>query len=150
MAWETKFEFIILIINFCNAEKEENASVKTQVRHRLIIETTTELRTDKREYRRVVLKNSLQVLLISDPETDKCAAAMDVGVGSFSDPDGLEGLAHFLEHMLFYASEKYPLEDSYSKYIAEHGGRRNAFTASESTNFHFDVNIDGFEEALDR
>ncbi|GLT63112.1 hypothetical protein SLA2020_356970 [Shorea laevis] len=107
-------------------------------------------RTDKREYRRIVLKNSLQVLLISDPETDMCAAAMDVGVGSFSDPDGLEGLAHFLEHMLFYASEKYPLEDSYSKYIAEHGGRTNAFTASESTNFHFDVNIDGFEEALDR
>lgn len=28
-------------------------------------------RTDKREYRRIVLKNSLQVLLISDPETDK-------------------------------------------------------------------------------
>ncbi|GLT96012.1 hypothetical protein SLE2022_136620 [Rubroshorea leprosula] len=106
-------------------------------------------RTDNRQYQRIVLKNSLQVLLISDPETDKCAAAMDVGVGSFSDPDGLEGLAHFLEHMLFYASEKYPLEDSYSKYIAEHGGRRNAFTASESTNFHFDVNIDGFEEALD-
>ncbi|GLT29356.1 hypothetical protein SLA2020_042280 [Shorea laevis] len=75
---------------------------------------------------------------------------MDVGVGSFSDPDGLEGLAHFLEHMLFYATEKYPLEDSYSKYISEHGGRTNAFTASESTNFHSDVNIDGFEEALDR
>ncbi|GKV32551.1 hypothetical protein SLEP1_g41147 [Rubroshorea leprosula] len=73
-----------------------------------------------------------------------------VGVGSFSDPDGLKGVAHFLEHMLFYASEKYPLEDSYSKYIAEHGGRTNAFTASESTNFHSDVNIDGFEEALDR
>jgi len=28
-------------------------------------------RTDKREYRRIVLKNSLEVLLISDPETDK-------------------------------------------------------------------------------
>ncbi|GKV32544.1 hypothetical protein SLEP1_g41140 [Rubroshorea leprosula] len=107
-------------------------------------------RTDKREYRRIVLKNSLQVLLISDPETDKCAASMNVGVGFFSDPDGLEGLAHFLEHMLFYASEKYPLEDSYSKYIAEHGGRTNAFTSSERTNFHFDVNTDGFEEALDR
>ncbi|GLT40749.1 hypothetical protein SLA2020_148610 [Shorea laevis] len=107
-------------------------------------------RTDKREYRRIVLKNSLQVLLISDTETDKCAAAMDVGVGSFSDPDGLEGLAHFLEHMLFYASEKYPLEDSYSKYISEHGGSPNAFTDSESTNFHFDVNTDSFEEALDR
>ena len=27
--------------------------------------------SDKREYRRIVLENSLQVLLISDPETDK-------------------------------------------------------------------------------
>ncbi|KAG2687103.1 hypothetical protein I3843_09G037900 [Carya illinoinensis] len=107
-------------------------------------------RTDKREYRRIVLKNSLEALLISDPDTDKCAATMDVGVGSFSDPEGLEGLAHFLEHMLFYASEKYPLEDSYSKYIIEHGGRTNAFTASEHTNYHFDVNTDCFEEALDR
>ncbi|KAK2653140.1 hypothetical protein Ddye_012996 [Dipteronia dyeriana] len=107
-------------------------------------------RSDKRQYKRLVLSNSLQVLLISDPDTDKCAASMDVNVGSFSDPDGLEGLAHFLEHMLFYASEKYPLEDSYSNYITRHGGSTNAFTASEHTNYHFDVNTDCFEEALDR
>ncbi|KAJ4971806.1 hypothetical protein NE237_004905 [Protea cynaroides] len=107
-------------------------------------------RTDKREYRRIVLPNCLEVLLISDPETDKAAASMDVSVGSFSDPEGLEGLAHFLEHMLFYASEKYPLEDSYSKYITEHGGSTNAFTSSENTNYYFDVNSDSFEEALDR
>nr|XP_043635707.1 insulin-degrading enzyme-like 1, peroxisomal [Erigeron canadensis] len=107
-------------------------------------------RTDKREYKRIVLPNSLQVLLIFDPDTDKCAASMNVGVGSFSDPDGLEGLAHFLEHMLFYASEKYPLEDSYSTYISEHGGHTNAYTSSEHTNYYFDVNADCFEEALDR
>lgn len=107
-------------------------------------------RTDKREYKRIVLQNSLEVLLISDPDTDKCAASMNVSVGSFCDPEGLEGLAHFLEHMLFYASEKYPLEDSYSKYITEHGGSTNAFTTSEHTNYFFDVNADSFEEALDR
>ncbi|KAF2289393.1 hypothetical protein GH714_035782 [Hevea brasiliensis] len=54
------------------------------------------------------------------------------------------------EHMLFYASEKYPLEDSYSKYITEHGGCTNAYTSSEHTNYHFDVNTDCFEDALDR
>ncbi|PON38848.1 Coenzyme PQQ biosynthesis protein [Parasponia andersonii] len=114
------------------------------------VEEIVKARTDKREYRRIVLPNSLQVFLISDPDTDKCAASMDVRVGSFFDPDGLEGLAHFLEHMLFYASEKYPVEDSYSKYITEHGGSTNAFTANESTNYYFDVNADCFEEALDR
>ncbi|KAG6487992.1 hypothetical protein ZIOFF_056750 [Zingiber officinale] len=107
-------------------------------------------RCDKREYRRIVLANSLEALIISDPETDKAAASMNVSVGSFSDPDGLEGLAHFLEHMLFYASKKYPVEDSYSKFITEHGGSTNAYTASEHTNYHFDVNVDSFEEALDR
>uniref|UniRef100_A0A1J3GFR1 Zinc-metallopeptidase, peroxisomal n=1 Tax=Noccaea caerulescens TaxID=107243 RepID=A0A1J3GFR1_NOCCA len=107
-------------------------------------------RTDNREYRRIVLKNSLQVLLISDPDTDKCAASMSVSIGSFSDPQGLEGLAHFLEHMLFYASAKYPEEDSYSKYITEHGGSTNAYTSSEETNYHFDINADCFSEALDR
>ncbi|KAI3750269.1 hypothetical protein L2E82_20902 [Cichorium intybus] len=110
----------------------------------------TKPRTDIRDYKRIVLPNSLQILLISDPDTDKCAASMIVGVGSFSDPEGLEGLAHFLEHMLFYASEKYPLEDSYSKYISEHGGSTNAYTSSDHTNYYFDVNADCFEEALDR
>ncbi|CAM0883350.1 unnamed protein product [Alopecurus aequalis] len=107
-------------------------------------------RSDKREYRRVVLPNALECLLISDAGTDKAAACMEVGVGSFSDPEGLEGLAHFLEHMLFYASEKYPGEQDYTKYISEHGGSSNAFTSSETTNFFFDVNADNFEEALDR
>lgn len=107
-------------------------------------------RTDSREYRCVVLGNALQALIISDPETDKAAASMVVNVGSFSDPEGLEGLAHFLEHMLFFSSEKYPDEDSYSKYLTEHGGHSNAFTAAEHTNYHFDVSADYLEEALDR
>lgn len=107
-------------------------------------------RNDTREYRRIVLSNDLQALLISDPDTDKAAASLDVYAGYFSDPDGLEGLAHFLEHMLFFSSAKYPLEDSYMKYLTEHGGHSNAYTSSEHTNFYFDVNADHLEEALDR
>jgi Insulinase (Peptidase family M16) len=44
------------------------------------------------------------------------AATPQVRVGSMSDPDELPGLAHFCEHMLFYSSDKYPVEDEYSKY----------------------------------
>jgi insulysin len=36
-------------------------------------------------------------------------------VGSLLDPPEFQGLAHFTEHMLFYSSEKYPVEDEYSK-----------------------------------
>ncbi|XP_023639108.1 insulin-degrading enzyme-like 2 isoform X2 [Capsella rubella] len=75
---------------------------------------------------------------------------MNVSVGSFSDPEGLEGLAHFLEHMLFYASEKFPEENGLFKFVTEHGGSSNAYTAIENTNYHFNVHTDSFDEALDR
>ena len=37
-----------------------------------------------------------------------------------------------------------------SKYVSEHGGNTNAYTAAESTNYHFDVNWEALPEALDR
>ncbi len=66
-------------------------------------------RTDKHQYRVLTLDNGLRAILVSDAEADKAAAAMDVRVGSLCDPDDLPGLAHFLEHMLFYSSERYPV-----------------------------------------
>lgn len=40
---------------------------------------------------------------------------MDVNVGSMADPDDVPGLAHFLEHLLFMGTAKYPEENEYSK-----------------------------------
>ena len=71
-------------------------------------------------------------------------------VGSMQDPDALPGLAHFTEHMLFYASAKYPKEDQFSKWVNDHGGRTNAYTAAEHTNYQFSVNWDALESTLDR
>lgn len=105
---------------------------------------------DQREYRALILNNDLKVLLISDPATDKSAAALDVHVGSMSDPRELPGLAHFCEHMLFMGTKKYPCENEYSKYLSEHGGSSNAYTAADHTNYYFDVAPDAFSGALDR
>ena len=61
---------------------------------------------DEREYRLLTLDNEMQVLLISDPDTPKAAASLDVHVGSGDNPPGRGGLAHFLEHMLFLGSRR--------------------------------------------
>lgn len=105
---------------------------------------------DKRNYRGLQLENGLKILLVSDPTTDKAAAAMDVNVGHMSDPWELPGLAHFLEHMLFLGTDKYPDENSYSQYISQHGGSNNAYTASDHTNYYFDITPEFLPEALDR
>ncbi|KAL0048825.1 hypothetical protein WJX82_000128 [Trebouxia sp. C0006] len=80
----------------------------------------------------------------------KAAAAMAVGVGSFKDPDQLQGLSHYLEHMLFMGSKKYPDENEYDSYLTKHGGSSNAFTELEFTNYHFDVKPNALYGALDR
>ena len=46
------------------------------------------------------------VVLISHPNVDKAAAALDVSIGSLADPKDAPGIAHFLEHMLFMGSNK--------------------------------------------
>lgn len=89
-------------------------------------------------------------MLISDPDTDKAAAAANVRVGHFFDHDQIGGLAHFCEHMLFLGSERYPEEDDYHKFVQKNGGFSNAFTAMEDTNYHFEINKDHLEPALDR
>lgn len=104
---------------------------------------------DDRQYQLFTLGNELQVLVVSDPEAEKAAAAMDVHVGHLSDPEEVPGIAHFCEHMLFLGTEKYPDEASYKDYISEHGGRTNAFTGTENTNYFFDVAAGHLEGALD-
>ncbi|CBJ28194.1 possible metalloprotease [Ectocarpus siliculosus] len=84
---------------------------------------------EKRHYRWLLLPNGLQVMVISDPNANKAAAAMSVDVGAAPDPVGLPGLAHFLEHMAFLGTSKYPLENAYKSYLAKHGDRSNASAA---------------------
>jgi secreted Zn-dependent insulinase-like peptidase len=105
---------------------------------------------DQREYRYLTLDNQLQLLLISDPDADKAAASLDVNVGSRQDPQDYQGLAHFLEHMLFLGTDKYPEADEYQGFISSHSGGHNAYTSFEHTNYFFDIDPVYLEPALDR
>ena len=113
-------------------------------------ENVVKSQNDQRQYESLLLSNQLKVLLVSDPDTDKAAAAMDVFVGSSRDPKGRQGLAHFLEHMLFLGTKKYPTAGEYQDFVSTHGGRHNAYTAFEHTNYFFDIDKDYLEPALDR
>ena len=101
-------------------------------------------------YRYLKLDNEMQVLLVSDEKADKAAAALDVFVGSSHDPVKRQGLAHFLEHMLFLGTDRYPEPDEYQTFISQHGGGHNAYTSFEHTNYFFDIDPEKFEPALDR
>ena len=128
----------------CTVTDERDAKAVTPVA------TVIKSPVDSRDYRYIELDNGLKALLISDPATDKAAAAVDVNVGSFQDPDDRLGLAHFLEHMLFMGSEKYPDVDGYHEFIRANGGFANAYTMDYRTNYYFDVTSDSLRPALDQ
>ncbi|MDK9764370.1 insulinase family protein [Vibrio sp. D420a] len=105
---------------------------------------------DEHQYRYLTLNNGLRVLLVHDQHAQKAAAALAVNVGHFDDPSDREGLAHYLEHMLFLGTEKYPKVGEFQSFISQHGGSNNAWTGTEHTCFFFDVELDAFKNALDR
>jgi len=105
---------------------------------------------DNNEYRFIELNNGLRAILVSDESADKAAASMNVAVGSGDDPKEREGISHFLEHMLFLGTEKYPEPGEYQQFIKSHGGSHNAFTAFRNTNYFFDIQANYLEAALDR
>ena len=105
---------------------------------------------DHRLYRYLELDNQLRVLLIEDHKTEKSAAALAVNAGHFDDPSDREGMAHFLEHMLFLGTQTYPKPGEYPEFINRHGGSHNAWTGTEFTNFFFDLHHPFFAEGLHR
>lgn len=105
--------------------------------------------SDNREYRIFTLDTGLQILVISDETTEKASAAIGVGVGYHTDPDDLPGLAHLLEHMLFQGTTKYPESDTFTTFLAEHGGKSNAHTGGDETVYYFDVLQEHLRGALD-
>jgi len=106
-------------------------------------------KSDKGLYKLIHLSNKMRCLLRHDEETETSAASLSVHVGCSLDPKEFYGTAHFLEHMLFMGTEKYPDENEYSEYIKNKSGIKNAFTSLTDTNYYFEVSNEGFERALD-
>ncbi|KAJ2491494.1 metalloprotease [Coemansia sp. RSA 2050] len=105
---------------------------------------------DQRQHRLIRLPNNLVALCVQDTKAKEAAASLSVNVGSSANPAELQGLAHFLEHMLFLGTEKYPEEGEYEAYLAKHSGRSNAYTSFTETNYYFSVFNGVLENTLDR
>ncbi|EPS39814.1 hypothetical protein H072_6386 [Dactylellina haptotyla CBS 200.50] len=105
---------------------------------------------DNRAYRVIQLPNKVEVLLVHDDTTDKSSAALDVRVGSMCDDEELPGQAHAVEHVLFMGTKKYPGENDYMSFLANHAGSSNAYTSALSTNYYFEVSHKYIYDALDR
>ena len=71
----------------------------------------------------LTLANGLRVSLRHTPRLKRCAAVLRVAAGSHDVPLAWPGLAHFLEHLLFLGTERFPAGEGLMTYVQRHGGQ---------------------------
>lgn len=95
------------------------------------------------------LDNKIKYCSILDKNLNKSHFTLRVNVGQIHGPKEFPGLPHFLEHMLFLGSEKYPDSNYFRKFISKNGGITNAFTIPLGTIYFFSIIDDKLEKAID-
>jgi len=100
--------------------------------------------------RSLTLPNGLNVSLCSAPRLKRCAGAVRVAAGSHDVSGRWPGLAHFLEHLFFLGTERFPAGQNLMAFVQRHGGQLNASTRERTTDFFFELPPAVFAAGLER
>ena len=93
------------------------------------------------------LSNGLQVVVIPNHRMPVVSHMLWYKAGSADELPGKSGVAHFLEHLMFKGSKKFPL-GKFSKFVARVGGSENAFTSLDYTGYYQNVSVDYLENMM--
>lgn len=128
--------------------------ILTEVVEVEVLQTPLQSASDKKSYKLIKLPNGLKVLMVKEPTlpgtNGLAAVALTVDIGSFKDPPEVQGLAHYLEHLLFMGSQKHEKENDFDQFIKMRCGFDNAVTEVEFTTFYFSIVENYLSGALDR
>ena len=81
------------------------------------------------------LDNGLNVILIRDNRSNNVVSSIWYRVGSSYENQGITGISHLLEHMMFKGTEKFAAGE-FSSAIKKIGGTENAFTGRDFTGYY--------------
>src|SRR3954454_7772229 len=94
------------------------------------------------------LPNGLDIVAELNPDSHSVAAGLFVKTGARDESPEINGVSHFLEHMMFKGSTKYSWEDV-NRIFDEMGARYNAFTSQEMTAYYANVLPEFTEQAIE-
>jgi predicted Zn-dependent peptidase len=105
-------------------------------------------RAQGKPFEKMTLPNGVRLMLIPMEGVNSVATSVMVAVGSRYEPSAINGISHFLEHMAFKGTKKYPTTDDVNT-IERAGGLQNAYTDVDITSFHNKVLSSDWSLALD-
>lgn len=100
------------------------------------------------KYQTTTLANGLTIAAEINPDSHSFASGFFVKTGSRDETPAINGVSHFLEHMMFKGSDKYGWEDV-NRIFDEIGARYNAFTSQEMTAYYANVIPEFTERAIE-
>ncbi len=100
-----------------------------------------------KDLRTVTLDNGLRVYLLPVKGAPVVTTMVAYRVGSCDEEKDQTGLSHYLEHLLFKGTAKLNPGDI-DRATQRNGGRNNAYTNEDMTNYHFDFAADRWPIAL--
>jgi len=98
--------------------------------------------------RQIELSNGMKIILKEDHTLPIVSVQCWVRAGTINEKEGNNGIAHFLEHMLFKGTERYGVGEI-SKIIESCGGNINAATSHDFTCLYIDIPSEHLKVALD-
>ena len=102
----------------------------------------------KHKVHRQVLSNNMRILLIPVQNLDIVSVGFFIKVGSRYETEETNGISHFLEHMMFKGTKKYPGNKLFQT-LDNMGARYNAETSFEYTNYYIYGNVEHMDTYMD-
>ena len=93
------------------------------------------------------LANGLQLIVQPDRRAPTAVHMLWLRVGAMDEVDGVSGVAHVLEHMMFKGSKTVAPGD-FSRRVAALGGRENAFTSRDYTGYYQQIPAQKLEDVM--
>lgn len=90
-------------------------------------------------YKKTILKNGLRLMTYSMPESEAITAQVFFNTGSYFEDKSINGISHFLEHLFFKGSKKFPNPGQMHEETDKVGGVHNAYTDTEVTSYYIKV-----------
>src|SRR6202162_595725 len=95
------------------------------------------------------LPNGLPLFRIAVPGTRAITLLTAFDAGARNERPEENGMAHFLEHLVFKGGEKYPTYKDVNQTAERLGGVLNAYTSHDLVAFHITVRAESAPEAID-
>ena len=95
-----------------------------------------------------MLPNGMQVVLVENHRSPVVSHMVWYRIGSGDETPGKSGIAHFLEHLMFKGTPRYP-GTAITDTVARNGGDQNAFTTADYTAYYQNIAVDRLPLVMD-